>query len=149
MASLTDSLRLRVCVIAKATPFIWVHHYVNAFRRHCDVITAGSSLTAEDLDRTGRTNLSHLMKPNDIDLEIDSVETLVNHLPPGWRPDLVVYIQSGIPPVERIDWLTCPTTYISVDTWHDFAEFQFALPYDFVFASQREFVAHLDRKSVV
>ncbi len=82
------------------------------------------------------------MKPNDIDLEIDSVETLVNHLPPGWRPDLVVYIQSGIPPVERIDWLTCPTTYISVDTWHDFAEFQFALPYDFVFASQREFVAH-------
>lgn len=63
-------------------------------------------------------------------------------LPQGWRPDLVVTIQSGVPPIENIDWLACPTAYISVDTWHDFAEMIHARPYDFVFAAQREFAAH-------
>ncbi|MDZ4859939.1 MAG: glycosyltransferase [Candidatus Hydrogenedentes bacterium] len=142
MASSTDATRLRVCVLAKANPFIWVHHYVNAFRRHCDVITAGTSLSAEDLERMGRGHLAHLVRPNDIDTEINNIETLLERLPVGWRPDLIVTIQSGSQPVERIDWVTCPTAYISIDTWHDFAELIHALPYDFVFAAQREFAGH-------
>lgn len=143
MASLPDSSpRLRVCIVSKATPFIWVHHYVKAFRQICEVVTVGSSLTAADLDTTGRTHLAHLVTPNDVGRDVSNVQQLVEALPDGWRPDLVVTIQSGVPQVENIDWLSCPTAYISIDTWHDFTEMIYARPYDFVFAAQREFAKH-------
>ncbi|MCC6796110.1 MAG: glycosyltransferase [Candidatus Hydrogenedentes bacterium] len=136
------SSRLRVCIVCKATPFIWVHHYVKAFRSFCDVVTIGSSLTAADLEATGRTHLAHLVTSNDVDRDVSSVNELVEALPDGWRPDLVVALQSGVPQIENIDWLTCPTAHLSIDTWHDFAEMIHARPYDFVFAAQREFAAH-------
>jgi hypothetical protein len=142
--SLADTLpRLRVCIVAKATPFIWVHHYVNAFRALCDVITIGSALSAQDLKETGRSHLAHLVRPNDIDREIRTIHELCDALPQGWKPDLIVSIQSGEPQIENIDWVACPTAHISIDTWHDFAEMLHALPYDFVFAAQREFAGYL------
>lgn len=137
-----STTRLRVCIVCKATPFIWVHHYVKAFRNHCDVVTIGSSLTADDLETTGRTHLAHLVTPNDVDRDVSNVHELAEALPDGWHPDHVITIQSGIPQIENIDWLSCPTAYISIDTWHDFAEMVHARPYDFVFAAQREFAAH-------
>ncbi len=143
MASLPESSpRLRVCIVCKATPFIWVHHYVKAFRAYCDVVTIGSSLNAGDLEATGREHLAHLVVPNNIDRDVSNVHELVETLPDGWRPDLVVTIQSGVPQIENIDWLACPTAHLSIDTWHDFAEMIHARPYDFVFAAQREFAAH-------
>ena len=143
MASSADPRpRLRVCIIAKATPIIWVHHYVKAFRAACDAITVGSALTSVDLAATGRTHLAHLVTPNDIDRDVEDAEELAGLLPEGWRPDLVVSIQSGVPQVENIAWVTCPTAYVSIDTWHAFAEMIHARPYDFVFAAQREFAAH-------
>lgn len=143
MASLPDSFpRLRVCIVCKATPFIWVHHYVKAFRKYCDVVTIGTSLTAADLEATSRAHLAHLVTPNDIDRDVLTVDGLVEVFPEGWRPDLVVTIQSGVPQIENIDWLSCPTAHISIDTWHDFAEMIHARPYDFVFAGQREFAEH-------
>ena len=143
MASSADARpRLRVCIIAKATPFIWVHHYVKAFRAVCEVVTVGSALIEDDLKLANRAHLSHLVVRNDIDRDVDNVGALVEALPEGWRPDLIVSLQSGVPQVENLDWVGCPTAYISVDTWHDFAEMLHARPYDFVFAAQREFAAH-------
>lgn len=134
--------RLRVCIVAKATPFIWVHHYIKAFRAQCDVVTVGSALTRADLEAIGRAHLAHLITPNDVDRDIESVEALVDALPRNWAPDLVVSIQSGAPQIDRIEWLNRPTTHLSIDTWHAFAELIHARPYDFVFSAQREFAAH-------
>lgn len=134
--------RLRVCIVAKATPFIWVHHYVKAFRRACDVVTVGAAITPDDLTAYERAHLAHLVVPNDIDRNVHSIDELVEALPADWRPDLIVTIQSGVPPIDGVDRVTCPTAYISVDTWHDFAEMVYARPYAFVFAAQREFAAH-------
>lgn len=141
MASWTEpGERPRVCILAKSTPFIWVHHYVNAFRRMCDVVTAGPMLSSDDLAASEREHLAHLVVPNDINGEIDGVETLADRLPAGWAPDLVVAIQSGMAPVPDIARLGCPTAYISVDTWHDCTEFNYARPYDAVFVAQRAYV---------
>jgi len=143
VANLADAPpRLRVCIVAKSTPFIWVHHYIKAFRALCDVVTVGPALSAGDLAASGRSHLAHLVTSNDIDRGVANADELVGALPSDWRPDLIVSIQSGAPPVENIDWLSCPTAHISVDTWHDFAEMVYARPFDFVFAAQREFAAH-------
>lgn len=141
-SSADECPRLRVCIIAKSTPFIWVHHYVKAFRTQCDLVTVGSALTRADLEASGRVHLAHLVAPNDVTRDVDSIDTLVEALPQGWAPDLVVSIQSGAPQIDRIEWLNRPTAHISVDTWHAFAELIHARPYDFVFAAQREFADH-------
>lgn len=128
-----------MCVVARAHPLIWVPHYVEAFRSHCEVITVGPSLAREDLESFGKPHLASLLYRHDIEAEITELSELERLLPEGWIPHLLVTIQSGIPPIRGIERAACPTAYISVDTWHDFSEFLRARPYDFVFVAQREY----------
>lgn len=135
-----DTGPLRVCILTEANPLIWIHHYVNAFRATCDVVTAGPKLTASSLEKMGKSHLSHLLYANDIDIHIDNVEQLEQALPPGWHPHIVVGIQSGMGVPHGLPRLNRPTAYISVDTWHSVLDFSYALLHDFVFVAQREFV---------
>ncbi|GMU93397.1 MAG: hypothetical protein AMXMBFR4_24550 [Candidatus Hydrogenedentota bacterium] len=132
--------RPRVLLIAKATPFIWVHHYVKAFRACCEVITVGPTPTLSELEKDGRARLAHLVAPNDICNDLQDISELQSLLPGDWTPDLLVTIQSGMEPPRDIERLPCPTAYISVDSWHDSSEFINARPYEHVFVAQREFV---------
>ena len=133
-------MSLKVCILVKSNPFLWTAHYIRAFRKRCDVITIGPSLTDEDLEKMGYSHLHHLVGKNDIECDFnEDASILLEQLPEDWTPQLVIGIQSGAI-VKGIGQLSCPTAYISVDTWHDPSEYDTAKNYDAVFVAQREFV---------
>ena len=127
----------RVCVLCRMHPFTWIHHYVAALRNRCDVITVGPAFAPEELARMDRAHLAHTITPPDIGAAIEDIDQLPGLLPSGWKPDLLLTIQSGLGAVASVERLGIPSVYLSVDTWHDLAELLYARHYDFVFAAQR------------
>jgi hypothetical protein len=136
---------MRVCILAQASPASWVAHYVAAFRRACDTIVIGPNPDAALLEEWDRAGAADLVVPNDIDQDLEADFELADVLPAGWEPDLAVGIAGlgGDPLWPGVAKLTCPTAFITVDTWQCLLEFREALRYDFVFPAQREFVDHL------
>lgn len=137
---------MRVCVLTQASPCTWAAHYIAAFRRCCDTLVIGPTPDAEALRAWGRTGAEHLIPANDIECDFASFDgDLLALLPPDWIPDLVVGISGvgGDPLYAHIARLTCPTAFLSIDTWQCLLDFREAIKYDFVFAAQREFVPHL------
>jgi glycosyltransferase involved in cell wall biosynthesis len=135
-------MALKVCVLAKENVLHWIPFYTEAFRACCDVVTAGPGLDTEALKELDREATATLRVPNDIVTEETDALKIIEMLPEGWRPDLVVGVQSGSTAFENIARLACPTAYISVDTWHAPEQFEFALEYDSVFAAQKVFVPY-------
>ncbi|MFP4499657.1 MAG: glycosyltransferase [Candidatus Hydrogenedentota bacterium] len=136
-------MRPRILLLAREQVLHWVPLYRAAFARAADLITAGPALDTAFLDQLGRSHLQTTHTPNDIVTDADAVAEIAAQLPPGWRPDLVVALQSAMHQYRDIAALTCPTAYISVDTWHDSEEFRATRAYDFVFAAQRVFLPYL------
>lgn len=82
--------------------------------------------------------------PNDIVTEEDDVRMILDLLPPGWMPDLVVSIQSSGPLYRNLYALRCPTVHVSVDTWHDPREFEAARTFDRVYVAQPVFIPYFN-----
>ena len=133
---------LKVLVLARESVLHWTPLYIEAFRERCDTIVAGPALDRALLERVGRGHTAAFLEPNDIVIESESVREILDALPAGWRPDLVVRIQSVTPPYRDMAWLTCPTAHISVDTWHDPPDIASARPFDFVFVAQPVFLPY-------
>ncbi|MCL4695290.1 MAG: glycosyltransferase, partial [Candidatus Hydrogenedentes bacterium] len=137
-------MSIRVCILGQANPFTWHGHYVRAFRRHCEVITIGPNPGPEILKGWGRDHLAHLVDPNDIEVDLGSVDDLHAILPSGWRPHLVVSISGGgVPMFTKTASLACPTVFLSIDTWQCLMEYNEAIHYDLVFAAQRAYIPYL------
>ncbi len=132
-------MRLRVCILVRENVLHWAPLYVEAFRQRCDVITVGPALDRDRLRALHWTPAEQFLVPNDIVSDLDDVPALMESLPGGWRPDVVVGIQSCAPAYRNVAALACPTAYISVDTWHAPEEYVFARGYDVVFAAQKSF----------
>ena len=138
------SHRPRVCILADANPFSWVPHYVNAFKRHCDVITIGPTMREEQLKDWDLTHHRSLLYRNDIEVAYDAMPDIRALLPAGWVPDLVVGISHPEMAILRsASTLRCPTALVVIDTWQCPDDYLVAHHYDFVFAAQREFVEKL------
>jgi hypothetical protein len=132
--------QLRVCIISEANPVSWAPLYIEAFRSRCEVITVGPAPKPEDLEWWGLDEGTDAIPSNDIAIPREYIEYLEALLPEGWDPDLVVAIASSNPaPLKCGPRLRCPTVFISVDTFQNLADFEFARYYDFVFAVQREY----------
>lgn len=130
---------MRVCLLVRENVMHWAPFYIEAFRACCDTITIGPALDEAEIARQGFPGLIPTCLRNDIVTDTDDVCEALAQLPDGWRPDLVVAIQSRAPAYRHIPRLACPSVYISVDTWHAPEEFKFARNYDFVVAAQRVF----------
>ena len=137
-------MSIRVCILGQASPFAWHGHYVRAFRRHCDVLTIGPNPSPEILKGWGRDHLAHMVVENDIEADLGAVDDLYALLPDGWLPHLVVSISGGgIPMFTKTANLSCPTVFLSIDTWQCLMEFNEAIHYDVVFAAQRAYIPYL------
>ena len=135
---------LRVCVLTQANPFNWSPHFIEAFRRQCEVITVGPRVPEDTIRAGGRSHLLNPVKPNDVEVGLDQIDDLYGVLPEGWKPHLVVAISGGgIPMFTHTSNLGCPTVFLSVDTWQCFLDHAEATHYDVVFACQRVYVPHL------
>ncbi|MCC6488000.1 MAG: glycosyltransferase [Candidatus Hydrogenedentes bacterium] len=115
-----------------------------ALRQRCEVITLGPALTPDDLAAMDRAHLAHAVTPPDVDSTIGDIDELSGLLPPGWRPDLILVIQSGLGSIAGVERAETPSAYISVDTWHDLAELLYARHYNFVFATQKSAIPLLE-----
>jgi hypothetical protein len=81
---------------------------------------------------------------NDIEADLGSVEDLYPLFPDGWLPHLVVCISGGgVPLFTNTENLSCPTVFLSIDTWQCLMEYNEAIHYDLVFAAQRVYVFYL------
>lgn len=136
---------MRVCILTKGEPYGWTRHYIRAFRQCCDeVLVAGPNITREELNRYNLGYLYESFTPTDIETELRPDVMLVNLLPPGWDPDLIVAISiGGISLCPLFEHTRCPKVYLSIDTWQSPRDYLDAIAYDFVFAAQREFVPRL------
>ncbi len=137
---------VRVCILAQSSPSTWVEHYIRAFRACCDTLVAGPKPDLETLKRwDGRDKAADAAPEIDIPCDFDALDDLYALLPGGWTPDLVVGIAGigGAPLYAKAAALSCPTAFITVDTWQCLLDYREARRYDFVFAAQREFVPHL------
>jgi hypothetical protein len=132
--------RPKVLLLGREHVLHWAPLYVDAFREVCDTITCGPPLDPGDMTRQGWEHTVAYLQPHDIRTEARALEEILALLPPGWRPDLIVQVQTAMPPVEGIARAACPTAYISVDSWHDPREFQYARAFDHVFVAQRALV---------
>jgi hypothetical protein len=133
----------RVLLLARENVLNWTPLYVAAFRRHAEVLAVGPALDRAALASVGLGHAADFLEPNDFCTDSDDAEAIVNALPAGWRPDLVVAVQSGAPRYRNLARLDVPTAYLSIDTWHDPEELATARPYDQVFVAQRAFLPWL------
>ncbi|MBK35703.1 MAG: hypothetical protein CME26_09275 [Gemmatimonadetes bacterium] len=133
----SEGERLRVLFSHVSNPISLGRYYVDAFRRHCDVITCGPMIDEDelkawreaegehgfkqmdDVDRDKLDRIRHLAVPCDIPMPRGRVQIddVLKALPEGWMPDLFVWSDSatGFLPVglERLD---CPTACLVGDT---------------------------------
>ncbi len=136
-------MKPRVCLFAAETLLHWSAHYVRAFRAVCDTFVVGPAIVPEGHDYPDWDRVSSYVVKNDAcTTTADAAERLAL-LPEGWEPDLLVVIQSSDVRIEGIGQVGCPTVYLSVDTWHDVSEYQYAYAYDFVFLAQRALVKYM------
>ncbi len=135
---------MRICVLTKADTLSWTQHYVDAFRQRADVLTVGPGIGAKQIEDWNLGDLVETLIPNDIEADLDPDQELRRLLPEGWTPDLIVTIANGGVSLQpQLTGLTCPTAYITVDTWQSISDYVECQHYDFVFAVQRSCVEHL------
>ncbi len=135
-------MRPRVLLVCREHVGHWVPFYVEAFKAAANTLTIGPPLDLVGLRAARREELAAELLPNDIACESGHLPDLLSHLPAGWEPDLVVAVQSSLPPLTGMAEAPCPTAYISIDTWHDHAEFAVARQFDQVFVAQPAFVPY-------
>ncbi len=129
--------RLRVLFSHVSNPISAGRYYVDAFRRHCDVITCGPMIddnelaawreaehehafkTLEDADRDKLEPIRRAAEPCDIPMPSGrvNVDEVLKALPGGWMPDLFVWSDSatGFLPV-GLEQLGCPAACLVGDT---------------------------------
>jgi hypothetical protein len=135
---------VRICILTKADTLSWTQHYVDAFRQRAEVITVGPGYDTKQIEDWDLGDLADTLVPNDIETPLDPDQNLRAILPDGWNPDLIVAIANGGVALQpSMDGLTCPTAYITVDTWQSISDYVECQQYDFVFAAQRTAVDHL------
>ncbi len=135
---------LKILVLVRETVNHWAQYYVRALRTRFYVITAGPMLNSEHYEPLQQNNAFIQPFINDIKTDTDMVSDILRQLPKDWKPDLVLAIQSGTVQYWDIATLPCVTAYISVDSWHDPNELDYARVYDFVFVAQKAFINYFE-----
>ena len=135
---------LKILVLVRETVNHWAQYYVRALRARYHVITAGLMLNPEHYAPLQQNNAYVQPFINDIKTDTDLVSDIFRQLPKGWKPELVLAIQSGAVQYRDIATLPCVTAYISVDSWHDPNELDYARMYDFVFVAQKAFKEYFE-----
>ncbi len=136
-------MSLNVCILVMEKALHWAPFYIEAFREVCDrVITIGQACDTSCFETLGWKEAPRHVLRNDIVTDTNDAIEALSLLPDDFTPHLVVAIQSGGVHYRNIPRLSCPTAYISVDTWHAHEEFVRARDYDFVFVAQKVFLPY-------
>jgi len=130
-------------------PVTTAHYLERALRKEHNVVTCGAMITPEIIQKWKLDALNWEVSPQDIPCEASAtVSHMLNQLPQGWRPDLYLWIETGLgslPPDLRE--LALPKACYLIDTHIHFERHEeIAKRFDFVFLAQKAYVEPLRAK---
>lgn len=138
-------MKPRVCIFASESLLHWTAYYVRAFRKQAEVMVIGPRFEPENHDYPDWDAVAGNLVENDIISDSPDAIARLQLLPEGWDPQLLVVIQSADVRIRGLGRVGCPTVRLSVDSWHDPSEFEYAYQYDFVFLAQKALMKYMRR----
>lgn len=145
------SARKRILLGYVSYPATTARYLEASLRRVHDVITTGPAIDDHVIASWNLQNMQEPVKAQDVPTGFDvDMEQVMGALPPGWTPDLFVWVESvdGYFP-RQIPALPCPTACYLIDShlnlpWH----LEWATRFDQTFVAQREYRSAFDRAGV-
>ena len=136
--------RLQILLAYVSYPATTGRYLETSLRRRHDVLTIGPAIGPQIIREWKLEAMREPVTPHDIPCGLDpNLDRLVSRLPDGWRPDLLLWVESvhGYRP-EQIPRLECPTACYLIDShlnleWH----LSWAQHFDWVFVAQRAYVS--------
>jgi len=135
--------RRRVLLLYGAYPATTARYLERALRQDHVVVTAGPTITPEIWRQWKLENLRELPTPHDIEVDVSTpLADIWEKLPPGFDPDLVLWIETGLyPPPEDLASAPAPVAGYLIDThFHIEQHLEWAPRFDHVFLAQKAYV---------
>lgn len=135
--------RPRVLLSYTANPQTTGAYLERGLRSLCDVLTYGPSIDEEVLRKWDLERIRGRLYDHDLCYGTADVGQILEHLPGGWKPDLFLWVESGVSyPLNGFSSLPCPTACWLIDTHLHLEEhLRIAKAFDFVFLAQKKYVA--------
>jgi glycosyltransferase involved in cell wall biosynthesis len=119
-----------------------------AFRKRHDVLTWGPAISPETLERWDLNAIKPFIVPTDLGYDTPSPPEALRRRQPGWKPDLFLWVESGVEfVIEDLDKLECLTACYLIDTHIESPgnrridrHLELAKRFDVVFLAQRAYV---------
>ncbi len=145
-----EASRLKILLAYVSYPATTGRYLETSLRRRHDVLTVGPAIGPEIIRAWKLEAMRDPVTPHDIPCGLGpNLDRLVATLPAGWRPDLMLWVESvpGYLP-EQIPRLDCPTACYLIDShlnleWH----LSWAQRFDWVFVAQRAYPRRCDRRA--
>jgi len=135
-------MRERILLSYTANPLTTAAYLEKALRAEHDVVTYGPCIQDEILRAWNLEGIRDRVRGHDIPFVSPDLGPVLERLPKGWRPDLFLWVESGIRyPLEGLDSLGCPTACYLVDTHLNLeTHLEIARRFDHVFIAQKAYL---------
>jgi glycosyltransferase involved in cell wall biosynthesis len=134
--------RPRVLLSYTANPQTTGAYLERGLRSLCDVLTYGPTIDEEVLRKWDLEKIRGRLYGHDLPYCTADLGYIQEHLPGGWRPDLFLWVESGVSyPLHGVSSLPCTTACWLIDTHlHLERHLEVAKSFDFVFLAQKKYV---------
>ena len=137
----------KILIAYTANPTTTGAYLERALRKRHEVISCGPTISDEVLNMWDMTAVRDKVSPHNIPLSDDlSIGAVVKRLPEEFRPDLFVWVESGVNfmPTD-IDRLECLKAAYFIDSHLSLGwQLEWAVHFDFVFVAQREYIPQFE-----
>ncbi|NOZ26199.1 MAG: glycosyltransferase [Nitrospirae bacterium] len=139
--------RLKVLLSYTSNPQTTAFYIEKALRRNHDVITYGPAIEDEIIREWKLEQVRDRVTEHDIPYFTPDLDKVLASLPPGWVPDLFLWVESGVSfSLFGTRNLPCLSACYLIDTHLNLEKhLEIARDYDIVFLAQREYVASFER----
>lgn len=132
----------RVLLTYTANPQTTGAYLERGLRSLCEVLTYGPAISEEILKKWDLEKIRGRLYEHDLSYSTAEIGRILEHLPGDWRPDLFLWVESGVSyPLRGFSALPCPTACWLIDTHlHLARHLEIARSFDFVFLAQKKYV---------
>lgn len=132
----------RVLLSYTANPQTTGTYLERGLRSLCDVLTYGPAIGEEILKQWALEKIRGRLYEHDLPYSTADVGQVLEQLPAEWKPDLFLWVESGVSyPLRGFSTLSCPTACWLIDTHIHFERhLEIAESFDFVFLAQKKYV---------
>jgi len=141
-APCSDGERLRILMSYTSNPQTTAFYIEKALRKEHDVITYGPAIDDRIIREWALEQVRDRVREHDIPYFTPDLEKVIRSLPPGWVPDLFLWVESGVSySLFGTGKLPCPSACYLIDTHLGLEQhLEIARDYDLVFLAQKEYI---------